>query len=76
MDGVTGALVDTPDEMATALRALLRDRHVREEMARAAQIRASLFNWEASAAEFAAVVSRVLGRPVSVEPVPKDYLLP
>ena len=76
MDGVTGALVDTPDEMATALCALLRDRHVREEMARAAQIRASLFNWEASAAEFAAVVSRVLGRPVSVEPVPKDYLLP
>ena len=60
LDGVTGLLVDTPEEMTNALRSLLVDTELRERLGAAARDRAALFTWEMTAQEFRGVVELVL----------------
>jgi len=57
VDGVTGVLVDTPGELASALGALLRDDQGRQVLAKAALEHAYGFTWEHSQAAFAHVVA-------------------
>ena len=62
VDGVTGILVDTPDEMTSALRRLLAEPELRERLGTAARERAATFTWETTAKAFGGVVGQVLGR--------------
>jgi glycosyltransferase involved in cell wall biosynthesis len=57
VDGVTGVLVDTPGELASALGALLRDDQGRQVLAKAALEHSYGFTWEHSQAAFAHVVA-------------------
>jgi glycosyltransferase involved in cell wall biosynthesis len=57
VDGVTGVLVDTPSELASALGALLRDGQGRQVLAKAALEHSYGFTWEHSQAAFAHVVT-------------------
>jgi glycosyltransferase involved in cell wall biosynthesis len=57
VDGVTGVLVDTPSELASALGALLRDDQGRQVLAKAALEHSYGFTWEHSQAAFAHVVT-------------------
>lgn len=57
VDGVTGVLVDTPSELASALGALLRDDHGRQVLAKAALEHSYGFTWEHSQAAFAHLVA-------------------
>jgi glycosyltransferase involved in cell wall biosynthesis len=49
LDGVTGLLVDRPDEFAGALDAVLRDDVLRKQLGMAALEHASRFTWDATA---------------------------
>jgi glycosyltransferase involved in cell wall biosynthesis len=49
-DGVTGILVDNPDQFGNALRGVLRDETQRRRLGRAALEHAARLTWEATAA--------------------------
>ena len=57
VDGVTGVLVDTPGELASALGALLRDDQGRQVLGKGALEHSYGFTWEHSQAAFAHVVA-------------------
>ncbi|MEH3130894.1 MAG: glycosyltransferase family 4 protein [Mycolicibacterium neoaurum] len=66
VDGVTGLLVDGPDELADGLRRLLTDRVLREELGAKARIRSAEFSWALSADSMRTVLQEVAcGRRVS-----------
>jgi len=62
IDGFTGLLVDTPEEMTEALRSLLVDEELRGRLGAAARARAVTFTWGTTAKAFGGVVEQVLGR--------------
>ncbi len=49
VDGETGVLADTPEQLVAAVRELLADPERRERLAQAAEARARTFSWEATA---------------------------
>lgn len=59
VDGVTGVLVDTPDDLTAALGALLRDDAGRQRLAEGALRHSEGFTWAHSQAAFAHVVAEV-----------------
>uniref|UniRef100_V5X883 Glycosyl transferase n=1 Tax=Mycolicibacterium neoaurum VKM Ac-1815D TaxID=700508 RepID=V5X883_MYCNE len=61
VDGVTGLLVDGPDELADGLRRLLSDRVLREELGAKARIRSAEFSWALSADSMRTVLQEVAG---------------
>ncbi len=66
VDGVTGLLVDGPDELADGLHRLLSDRVLREELGAKARIRSAEFSWALSADSMRTVLQEVAcGRRVS-----------
>jgi len=60
VDGVSGILVDTPDELTAALRALLRDADGRRRLAEGARRHSAGFTWAHSQSAFAHVVAAAL----------------
>jgi len=66
VDGVTGLLVDGPDELVESLRRLLTDRVLRDELGAKARARSAEFSWTLSAAAMRTVLESVhAGRLVS-----------
>ena len=61
VDGVTGLLVDGPDELADGLHRLLSDRVLREELGAKARIRSAEFSWALSADSMRTVLQEVAG---------------
>jgi glycosyltransferase involved in cell wall biosynthesis len=59
VDGVTGQLVDTRDELVEATRRLLSDASLRSAMSAAAMERARALDWDASAERFEEALGRV-----------------
>ena len=59
VDGVTGLLVDGPDELAEHLERLLTDRVLREELGAKAAARSTEFSWQQSAAAMGKVLASV-----------------
>jgi glycosyltransferase involved in cell wall biosynthesis len=60
VDGVTGVLVDTPEDLTAALGALLRDHEGRERLGRAAYRHSRGLTWEHSQSAFAHVVASAI----------------
>jgi glycosyltransferase involved in cell wall biosynthesis len=60
VDGETGVLADTPEEMTGKLRRLLDDAELRERLGSAARARALTFSWDANAATMLSVIRRRL----------------
>ena len=58
VDGKTGALAEDPAELTRKVRALLKDRALRERLGAAARERALTFTWERAATTTLAVVER------------------
>jgi glycosyltransferase involved in cell wall biosynthesis len=66
VDGVTGVLVDGPDELVDGLRRLLTDRVLRDELGAKARTRSAEFSWVLSAEAMRTVLESVhAGRFVS-----------
>ncbi|MEO0605049.1 MAG: glycosyltransferase, partial [Myxococcota bacterium] len=61
VDGQTGILVDTDDELAPAITRLLTDHDLRRRHAAAAAARSALFSWDRTAHDTLAVLA---GRPI------------
>jgi glycosyltransferase involved in cell wall biosynthesis len=59
VDGVTGLLVDGPDELAEHLERLLTDRVLRDELGAKAAARSTEFSWQQSAAAMGRVLASV-----------------
>lgn len=59
VDGVTGLLVDGPDELVDGLRRLLTDRVLRDELGAKARIRSAEFSWALSADAMRTVLESV-----------------
>ncbi|SDS22860.1 Glycosyltransferase involved in cell wall bisynthesis [Nocardioides scoriae] len=59
-DGVSGLLVDDPDELTAALGALLRDPELRSRLSAGARRMSHLFTWEHAQESFAVVLREVL----------------
>ncbi|MEB3071944.1 glycosyltransferase family 4 protein [[Mycobacterium] vasticus] len=62
VDGVTGTLVDSPDELAEQLHRLLTDAVLREQLGVKAQARSAEFSWRQSADGVRAVLEAVRER--------------
>lgn len=62
VDGETGILAHSPDELIRRVRALLDDPALREALGEAAQRRALTFTWDRTAATNLAVLARAAGR--------------
>lgn len=58
VDGVTGALADTPAELTRKVKQLIDDHELRERLGAAARERALTFSWDRTAATSLAVVQR------------------
>jgi glycosyltransferase involved in cell wall biosynthesis len=66
VDGVTGLLVEDPERLVDALRRLLSDPVLREELGAKARIRSAEFSWPLSARAMRTVLDEVArGRRVS-----------
>jgi glycosyltransferase involved in cell wall biosynthesis len=59
VDGVTGLLVDGPDELTDGLARLLTDPVLRVELGAKAQVRSTEFSWKQSADAMRAVLNSV-----------------
>ncbi|WP_328350123.1 glycosyltransferase family 4 protein [Mycobacterium sp. NBC_00419] len=59
IDGVTGVLVDSPDELVDGLERLLSDRVLRDELGAKAMARSREFSWQQSAAAMRNVLESV-----------------
>lgn len=70
-DGVSGVLVDHPDELVTAVAGLLADEDRRTELAKGALAKSQAFTWEFAQESFAGVVREEMrsARRPSVRPV-------
>src|SRR3954468_8743077 len=63
VDGETGVLAETPEELTDKVRAVVADPQRRDELGAAAQARARGFSWENAAAANLAVLQRVATAP-------------
>ncbi len=68
-DGVTGLLVDSPEDLVEATRSLLRDDALRHRLGQDARARATRFTWEAATVSFHDVLLTAAGRPRDAAPV-------
>ena len=59
VNGVTGALADTPEELAARVREIVRSPELRRRLGEAARTRARGFTWESTAAANLAVLAEV-----------------
>lgn len=66
VDGVSGLLVDGGQaDLTAALARILTDHELREQLSRGAHQRADELSWQRTAEGFAAVLGRVVGRPIA-----------
>ncbi|HEV3002676.1 MAG TPA: glycosyltransferase [Solirubrobacteraceae bacterium] len=63
VDGQTGVLADTPEELAAKVRDLVRDSERRERLGAAAEARARGFTWDRTARENLAILERAAEEP-------------
>jgi glycosyltransferase involved in cell wall biosynthesis len=67
VDGETGILASTPEELISRVREVIADPALRERLGDQAEARARSFSWDRSAAATLRVLAECAGRPVAVE---------